>query len=279
MTRHRSFLRKLVLDLTPLIDMITILMFGVMIHAFEKSRVAEGESEAAKEDSAANRQALSEVSDRAKYLAETQEQLAGRIKDLQDKLGKTEQELKALQAKIDQERQALAEALARLLDNVDPAKLKQILAEQDLSRSGAERLLKALKAAEDDPASAYKALRRIEEMEKAFTFIDFHLDGEDFLHLAVNGRKVDRIAMRGRSVTEVTNTLRDKLQPGDFSQVILFMYSTDPRARSFTAETVDDGIRELRVHFDQRFAGQGKQFRYAALGLIDHVPPTLDKGK
>jgi biopolymer transport protein ExbD len=287
--RHRT-LRKLILDLTPLIDMITILMFGVMIHAVELSRLAEegvkGEltdskraADAALTRSEADRKVLAEVSERARYLAENKEILENRLAELQERIGRSEEQLRQLQAQINQERQAVAAALAKLLDGLDAEKLKQLLGDQDVSRAASRKLLDALKDAERNPASAYKAVRRIEEMEKVFTFIDLHLDANDVLHLSMNGQKLPALPARNLSATDVENKLRDTLQPGDFSQIVLFMFSNEGQARNFAVEQVDRGIRDLRQHYELRFSPQGKQFRYAPVGIVETAPVTLDKAR
>jgi hypothetical protein len=140
-------------------------------------------------------------------------------------------------------------------------------------------LLDALKDAERNPASAYKAVRRIEEMEKVFTFIDLHLDANDVLHLSMNGQKLPALPARNLSATDVENKLRDTLQPGDFSQIVLFMFSNEGQARNFAVEQVDRGIRDLRQHYELRFSPQGKQFRYAPVGIVETAPVTLDKAR
>jgi len=288
--KRSSGLRKLVLDLTPLIDMITILMFGVMIHAVELSRVAEegvkGElsdskrsTDAALTRSEADRKVLAEVSERARYLAENKEILEKRIAEMHERIGKSAEQLRQLQTQINQERQAVASALAKLLEGLDGEKLKQLLGNQDVSRAASKKLLEALKDAENNPATAYKAIRRIEEMEKVFTFVDLHLDASDFLHLSINGQKLPGIAMRDVSPADVENKIRDTLQPGDFSQIVLFMFSNEGKARNYTVETVDRGIRDLRQHYELRFSPQGRQFRYAPVGIVEAAPVTLDKSK
>jgi hypothetical protein len=273
------------LDLTPLIDMITILMFGVMIHAVELSREdverageAERESAIARERSEADRQALVKAGEDAEKLRDLAEQRAERLKELEQQLKMNQEELQALRLKLQQERTAVAEALGKLLGGLDQERLKKLLAEQDLSQSGAKRLLDALKDAEQNPGAAYKALRRIEEMERVFTFIDLHLDASDFLNVSINGRKSDRLLMRNKTGTEVETTLRDRLEPGDFSQVVLFMFSNDGQARNYTVEMVDQGIRDLRQYYQGRFAAQGRQFRYAPVGIVDQ-PSAVEKGQ
>jgi hypothetical protein len=274
---QRSTLRKLILDLTPLIDMITILMFGVMIHAVEISRgdieraeEATRESTVARERSKGDRQALMEVADLA-------EQRAERLKELEMQLKMSQEELKALRLKMDQERVAVADALAKLLGGLDQERLKKLLADQDFSQSGAKRLLDALKEAEKDPGAAYKAIRRIEEMERVFTFIDLHLDADDFLHISMEGRKLDRLPMRNKTAAEVEATLKDKLEPADFSQVVLFMFSNAGAARNYSVEMVEQGIKDLRQFYQGRYSAQGKQFRYASVGIVDHPPATPEK--
>jgi hypothetical protein len=288
---HRgSTLRKLILDLTPLIDMITILMFGVMIHAVELSRLAEEgarggleeskrTAEAATSRSEADRQVLAEVSERARHLAENKEILEKRLVELQERIGKSAEQLRQLQAQLNQERQAVATALAKLLDGLDAEKLKQVLGEQDVSSAASRKLLEALKVAEQNPALAFKAMRRIEEMEKVFTFVDLHLDANDFLHLSLNGKKLPGVRMRDLSATDVENKIRDALQPGDFSQIVLFMFSNEGKARNYTVEQVDRGIRNLRQYYELGFTAQGKQFRYAPVGIVESAPVTLDKNR
>ncbi len=269
--RQRSPLRKLILDLTPLIDMITILMFGVMIHAVEVSKQEEVKAGDAVERSQADREALKE---RAKYDADVKEQLAERLKEAEAKLKLSEEKRKELERQLERDRRELAEALARLLGGVEGENLRKLLAEQDVSRSGLGRMLSALKEAEKDPGTAYKALRRIEEMEKVFTFIDLHLDANDVLHLGFNGKKLDQIPMRGKSVQGVENELRGRLQAPDFSKVVLFLFSAEGKARDKTVREVEQGVKNLREHYEAKFS-PGQQFRYAAAGVVEHAPPTI----
>lgn len=275
---NRGTLRKLVLDLTPLIDMIIILMFGVMIHSVELSKTAQSEAEVAKEHSEADRQALMHAGEDAKYYDDLRKQFAERLTEAQDRLRLSDEERRVLQRRLDEERRNVAEALAKLFDGLDQEKLKKLLSEQDLSQSGARRILEALKEAEkNDPATAYKAVRRIEEMQKVFTFIDLHLDHNDVLHLAMNGRKLDQIAVRDFSIDQAENNLRNRLQAPDFNQIVLFMFTNEGEARFKTVRTVEQGIKNLREHYEARFAT--KQFRYAGVGTVLHAPPTIDKPK
>jgi len=267
-------LRKLILDLTPLIDMITILMFGVMIHAVEVSKQEEVKAGDAVERSHADRAALKETGERSKYLAEVKEQLEERLKELEARLKLSEEKRQELERQLERDRRELAEALARLLGGLEGENLRKLLADQDVSRSGLGRMLAALKEAEKDPGAAYKALRRIEEMEKVFTFIDLHLDGNDVLHLGFNGKELDQIAMRGQSAQGVENALRGRLQAPDFTKVVLFLYSVEGKARDKTVREVEQGIKNLREHYEAKFS-PGQQFRYAAVGVVEHAPPTL----
>jgi flagellar basal body-associated protein FliL len=277
MTTRRSLLRKLTLDLTPLIDMITILLFGVMIYSVELSRREVVKAKEAAEQGSEDRRALLEARERARYLAELAEQREERLQELQKRLGLKEDELKAFRARLEQERRNVAEALAKLLGNLDADKLRQVLGQQDLSQSGAQRVLDALKEAEKDPAAAYKALRRIEEMEKAFTFIDLHLDAKEALHISINGRPQDKLLVHGKTAEEVAKLLQDRFQPADFNQIVLFMYSNEGNAPNYTVEMVDRGLRRLRQVYESLPATQGKQFRYAPLGIVDFLPPTFGR--
>lgn len=272
-------LRKLILDLTPLIDMITILMFGVMIHAVELSRQEGSKASEAVQHSTADREALLEVRDRAKYLAEREAQLAEQVKELRERLSKTEEELKALQARREQEQREVAEALAKLLGGLDAEKLKKALADQDLSESGSRRILNALKESENDVNAAVKAVRRIAEMEKVFTFIDFHLDANDMLTIAVNGQRVDRLPMRDKSPTEMENLLKGKFQAPDFNQIVLFMYSYEGDARYRTVQRLEQAIKALRDFYEARYVATGKQFRFASVGSVAHAPPTIEPSR
>jgi hypothetical protein len=271
-------IRKLVLDLTPLIDMIIILMFGVMIYATELSRTAEAEAGTA----------LAETEERSRYLAKNKEELLERLRESEQRLndvlvqqGIKEQELQKLRQRLESERLAVATALAKLSEllgaGLDAKKLKEILEQEDLSQAGARRVLKTLQEAEKDPASALKELRRVQEMEKAFTFVDLHLDKDEFLHISINGRKVGRFLMHDRSVQEIKNLLKEQLNPRDYSQIILFLFSTEGKARGFMVDRVQTAIKEQIDEFSRRTDLTAKQFRYAFIGIIDHLPPTINR--
>lgn len=279
---RQASLRKLIMDLTPLIDMVMIVMFGVMINSVHLSR---GEGQEAQKTIG---DVLKRSESDRKFMHDAMKDLRAQVKEQEKErkelLGKKDEELKKLLADRDAERLEAARVLARLLQRLDDGGkgldadiLKKLLAEKDLSKSGSRRIKAALENLENDPAAAHRAIRRLVEMEKVFTFVDFHLDGNDQLHATIDGVRSETLPMRGVSAADVESKLRNNnlFQTTDWNRVVLFMYSNEAQALDQTFRSVEQGIKNFREYLQKLYAGKEKDFRYAPIGTVSHAPPAI----
>lgn len=261
--------RRLLLDLTPLIDVIMILLFGVMIHSVAKTEV---------ETTAARGIAVA-AEDRAGTLEDENEMLRQELLAAAREGGKWRAEFEAVQKTRNAEKDYLAAWVADLLllgdnersllrarfDAISPEDLDRI--ERARRESGAIR----------DPASIQRAIRKIEEMEKVFTFVDMHLGADDFLALRANGRPIERIAVRERTAREIEGELRRALEAVSFSQTVLLFFSYDGAARILTAQATEEAIGALIEGYRTGAGGQNRQFRYAKVGRLEAKDPSAAK--
>jgi hypothetical protein len=258
--------------------MIMILLFGVMIHSVKReevavataratSRLAQDEAEnraaAATQDAEAHRRFRTDLEQRNAAL---QEELAL----AQRRLGVSEGAQTRLSKQLESERQNLVAAMANLLQ-LSETELAAFRPRIDrLTAADAERLAAVLRELHDarDPVQAYKAVRRIEEMQKIFTFVDLHLDASDTLTVMVHGEPLDRFAAQDVSAEEIDRDMRKALEAITFNQVTLVLYSYSGAARDRTVETIELAISSMLAYYRASPIGQTRQFRYGRIGLV-----------
>ncbi|MFO0947719.1 MAG: hypothetical protein U1D30_17650 [Planctomycetota bacterium] len=237
--------RRLILDLTPLIDTIMILLFGVLINSFERTTrdttVAKGTAaqaeRVAEEVNAENARLRDELAQAKRRLAQSE---SNRLKD-QAELANWIRKLIAL-------------AGARAKDSID--------------RDTAPNLAELRQGAENTDA-AFQALRRINEMEKVFTFVDLHLDGSDFLAVSVNMKPLGKIPVRGVGSPQIEQELRRLLESVNYNQMVLFLFSYTSDARVLSMQHAEEAINTLIDQYRQRGNSENRQYRYASVGPLD----------
>lgn len=262
--RPRAISRRM-LDLTPLLDVIMILLFGAMINSSElmKKGAAHGRSEASGE------------SEQAGAALERPAVAPGALEELQA-------ELRRLRAELDRARAesaAIQESMVRVLGLGRP---QRDALEEKLRRLAGENPEDAVAALRDleaslDVADVYRALRRIQEMQKIFTFIDVFVDANDFLAVRVDGRDLQKLSVRDRSAGRLESELRRLLESVRFSDVVLFTFSYG-NCRDRSREEAEAAVNGLLNAYRQDASHRGRQFRLGRIGLLrtDEAGPTED---
>lgn len=250
MTPQRT-VRKLVTDMTPLIDMVTILLFGVMIQAVA---VEKGETAGASGDPGAADKKLAPA----------------------DALAAAEEKIRQLERRLNEQKASLAQAMSRLLqmDNAEHAEFLKRLG--DLDPGGGKRFAEAMEELRGatKPEQVYKAVRRIEEMQKVFTFVDLHLragigGAGETLRVGVAGRELELLPVGNLTAEQMESGLRSALEQVNFGPVVLILFSYDGAARDRTVETAETALNSLLAHYRAGGLAQGRQFRYGRIGLVD----------
>lgn len=271
--RAKPTVRRILLDLTPMIDIIMILLFGVMIHSVERAKVDTEDLRSlatqASEQSAEDRLALEQALLRIESALQENAGLRNQLDTLQGDLKEAKKTGEDLKKKMLQQRVSLSDFIAGLLQLND-----------------AERMLFKLPVTNDstkvqsntDPEKVYKAIKRIEEMKKIFTFVDLHIDEQDFMTVNVDARTLERFPVRNRPPSEIEQTLRNALESASFNEVVLILFSYESQTLDRTVESVEQGIDDLLARYRTRWAGAGKQFRYGRVGLVETAPISVEEG-
>lgn len=271
----RANLRRIVLDLTPMIDVIMILLFGVMINSMERTRSDTKDLRAAADKatdaSTSAKQALAESQKRGDMLSQANQELRQQFDELEAVALKSERELARAKQDLQSQKMSFGSFFAELLQLQDADKLRFEKQTAEAVQGGDEAAKAAAKAAAKDldPAKAYKAVRRIEEMRKVFTFVDVHIDKSDYLEVRVDGEFLDRLPARGRSAQVIAQEIYQTLEAISFQQMVLLLFSYDGGARDRTVEEVEDGVNALLRRY-RATAGQGRVFRFGHVGLVNH---------
>lgn len=271
-------LRRIIIDLTPLIDVVTILLFGVMINSVAKTEAETNAARISVEE--AQRQSQLDQ-DAVARLAAEREQLARTVSDLEAQLAGTKRTLSDAEAgrnelaqRLQRERASLAEAIANLLQMDDAERLTFRRQLEKISGATAQQLKAAVDDVrkQQDPVKVYKAVRRIEEMQKVFTFIDLHVDNQDFLAIVADARRLGREAVRGRLAADIERVMRQTLETVSFSPMVLILFSYEGEARDLVVEQTELAVQSLLQGYRTSVAGQGRQFRYGRVGLVSAPP-------
>jgi biopolymer transport protein ExbD len=280
--RSRGF-RRIVLDLTPMVDVIMILLFGVMINSVARTEVgvsaARAQAEAAAEKSEADRDALVQVGRKADRLREVNDQLRERLAEAEKNVDLSQAEREKLADALQREKFNLAAVVAKQLQLTD-AELERLRQQLEaVSGAGARRLAQIADEMrqQQDPVKVYRAVKRIEEMQKVFTFVDLHVDATDFLTVVSDAQRLGRFPVRSRTPDEIENEIRHALEAVNFNQMVLILYSYEGEARDLSVERTESAINSLLSHYRGGAGGQGRYFRYGRVGLIDLPPVTIEE--
>ena len=286
-------LRRMVLDLTPVVDVVMILLFAVMINSValtevgvKKARVdteqarteADEQSAQAEAKARADRERLLEVGQRADELLDRNRRLEEELRTAKQALAGAEGERESLAGRLEQQKRNLARAMAKVfqMSEAEAAALRGPLDRlTDAETKRLSQIAEELRA-QRDPARVYKAVRRIEEMQKVFTFIDLHLDKNDFLTVVADGERLDRRPVRDRSPDEIENLVRRALEAVNFNQMVLVLFSYEGEARDLTVERTESSITSLLTHYRAGSGGQRRQFRYGRVGLVEAAPQATE---
>ncbi|QDU61880.1 hypothetical protein Pan216_27450 [Planctomycetes bacterium Pan216] len=267
--------RRFFLDLTPMVDVIMILLFGVMINSVartnETTLAAEEEVSEARRLVGAERSLVSGLRREVEAERDSSRELRRRLAEMTAQLSGSERDRVDLQWQLRQQRYDLADVIARVLGLDDDERLRFRQQLDHVSQAKAEDL--AARAEEtrskQNPVALYKAIRRIEEMQKIFTFVDVHLDDRDFLTIQAENRRLLRLPARGRTSEEIVAQLSRTLESVHFRGVVLILFSYDGDARDLTVETTEEAV--MRLVRSYRADGEGRRFRYGRIGMIDET--------
>jgi biopolymer transport protein ExbD len=248
--------RRRLLDLTPLLDVIMILLFGTMINSVELARRANAKGDTPMSSPATlDRQALEDEkkawrNDKANRDRQIQMERTSLLRTLGRLAGLSSTQLSA----IDQQLKDLADAPADELDR-RLSSLKESLEGEELSR----------------------ALARLREMQKVFSFVDIHVDPANFATVRSDGEPIGRFSVLDRRPSEIEAELRRVVDPLRFSEVVLFLFSYDGSARDRAVESAEAGLNGLldRLRSDQ--SQRGRQFRVGRVGMVSPSGPLEEK--
>jgi biopolymer transport protein ExbD len=242
-------IRRRLLDLTPLLDVIMILLFGTMINSVELARLAQGKSEdPARSSEPPTPTPASVEEERAALLEEKstatrrwQIERATLLRTLGRLAGLSEKDLASIDAKLS----SLASAPADQVDSQINS-LKESMEGEELAR----------------------AIARLREMQKVFSFVDLHVEGGNFLSVKSDGEQIERFSILDRSSSEIEAELRRTVEPLRFSEVVLILFSYDGTARDRVVESAESAVNSLldRLRADQ--SQRGRQFRVGRVGMI-----------
>lgn len=242
---NRRFGRPRLLDLTPLLDVIMILLFGTMINSVELSKVA------------ADQQRKETVP------AEEADVLRSKVEQL-------EAERQALVRRHRIETSAMGDTMARLLglSEAERSRLEeQIRALAEADPEQVEAMLDQMAGAEES-AEVVRAIRRIEEMQKIFTFVDLHVDRTNFLELSSDGALIDRFSVLGQDPAAIEANIRRALESVRFSDVVLILYSYEGASLDRSVEACESAIERLMDAYRKEPSQSGRQFRYGRVGMV-----------
>ena len=255
----RKPIARRLLDLTPLLDVIMILLFGTMINSVEitKAKNDETRKEFAK-------------------LALSPEQ----IKELQMQLEESRAQQKVLTRRLELENNTMKETIARLIGLNERDRLSLEERTRRLAESSPEEAARLLKEMSGEEASAdlVLGLRRLEEMEKVFTFVDLHIDKGDFLAITSDGKPLARFSVREPDSNQIQSEIRRALESLRLNEVVLMLFSYDGDARDRVVERTEAAVNTLLNQYRQDPGQRGRQFRLGRVGLLTDSPPT-PKGK
>jgi biopolymer transport protein ExbD len=242
--------KRRLLDLTPLLDVIMILLFGTMINSVELSRLAKGKTTAPPASPAPS--IVDAAKEQAAFAEEKQAaarrwqiERAALLRTLGRLAGLSPQEL----ASLDEKLQALAQAPT------------------DQAQKRIDQLKESMEGAE-----LARAIARLREMQKVFSFVDLHVDESNFLSIKNDGEPIERFSVLDRAPSDISIELRRAIEPLKFSEVVLVLFSYDGRARDRVVESTESAINTLldRLRADQ--SQRGRQFRVGRVGMVTGRP-------
>lgn len=254
--------RRTALQLTPLLDLLLIVIFAQYLDVGERDRqrVAENRSLAEQAD-VALRDAQS-----AKALAADSEML----RQLADaRRAAAEEQLSAATTKLQRSERIetmLAQATAALFQ-IDPALLEQVVspfpatgpAASESQRADVRRRLRELTSGSADAVVMH--LMTHEELRKRVDVWRFHLDADGVATLEGGGKS-------NRFRVEPANLLRDVGQYVDTlpdpKRLVIVLFTYDEKSRLITIEAVRDRMPRLMERLGQN---SGARFDYADLGF------------
>jgi biopolymer transport protein ExbD len=255
---HKRPILRRALDLTPLLDVIMILLFGAMINSVELAKAARTPHE----------------SSTSATLSVDVETLMTRSRELEQALEQAKRAETAFRERLVGEKNAANNTLVRILglSEQDRKNLEERL--RALAAAQPEDVAKALASIDESVAdrSVLLAVRRIQEMQKVFTFVDLHIDADDFLSIRSDSQSLGRVPVRDRRPSEVAGDLRQSLEAVRMSEVVLLLFSYDGRSRDRSVETAEIAINELLDTYRKEESHRGRQFRYGRVGLLSESP-------
>ena len=272
--------RRMLADLTPIIDIIMILLFGVMIHSVRQTEDAKDEAMATVQEavqrSEADREQFLEKSDQTRELEDRIQQLRQWAADAEQRLAMSDAEREALERRLQSERQRTAQSVARLLQMTDAEKLtfeEKLVA---LSGAGAQKLENEIAElqADQDPTNILRAVRKIEEMQKVFTFVDLHITDRNLMTVTADNRELARISLIGLDAISMEMRIRKAIEQVNFSDLVLITFSADPSALNREVRIAwDRAIPSLVAYYRGSF--EKTSFRVAEVGLSVLSPSGL----
>lgn len=280
-SRSRS-IRRMLVDLTPLIDIIMILLFGVMINSAEMFRSDSSTLVAENDKLQLEIKELRESGEAgvAKKafddLMKERLELADRLKSVEKMLADSKNDLAAAVGELERRKSDFSQAMAKVLTMSDRESKEFRDSLEKMSPADAAMLDRAVARIRtwQSPADVYKGIRRIEEMAKFFDFIDVHIDGDEKLSLSFNGQPFLTPQPVYRNKQRLVDLLRQVVEGHPGRQSLMILSTNDFDADLTTTEFRDEAMREVETYFES--LPRGPTIQVIALGSLPKAAPRPD---
>lgn len=237
MARHRH--RRMLLDLTPMMDIISLLLFGVMISSVVK---AEKERNEARSDAT-----------------------VAEVTSLREKTSMLQAERQELNQQLAVTRKQAARALAVI---------ERLATDDSNSEVPAEHLEAIERALEQGivPPQLARLRFKVGELSEASTTVELHLLRGDMLMIVVDGRSLPSRSLVNMTDREIEEAVSEYIANAASKPLILVLFTYEGAARDLMVERIDRAVRQL---VEQR-AKTDRSVRYGRVGLIDTPPLTRE---
>lgn len=272
--------RRMILQLTPLLDLLLIVVFAQYMDLQHTSQralasirtLSQRETERAER---LRKRAEDERDDARKVRDNCLNEAAARAKTIAELRAEQEQLRKELadaqQAKLHAVRdlEQIAKLLSELL-NIPDEVLKTAL--KDLPAEGKRKIRKALEDLRGKGAHAIiRHLRKQEELKKRVDIWEIHIDDKNIITVMFNGRKSGtsfRIRNSDDFRLKLERRFRAEAEP---KSLVLLLSSHSGGATRRTRRDVETGLDALCKGLRARYEGK-KRFEAALIGLIQKSP-------